>query len=557
MLHLPTELIQLILLQCETPDFFQAAQACRRLYDIARGSREVILHRLYHTPGWIDDLDTLPTNDLYTILRCRSNAQLDGAETSTFTTYGFPKAIDSRASAFESPRESNRALLVFKNHSTVYLVKMHDGKLIQEAKWASPGQDTGEVEVIQAAFDGDHGVYVLHRYKPFPDQELDTDHPFVQHAMQSHPNGSIFLAYHDLNLENTTVHMSAFPEHQDYNPLALAVAGDQFAISWQNAQEPSDHAVVLYQVHEFESEDEDDESSEDDDSEDDSNKELRNVKIVGSCDPRQNAPYNFRRLMNPRDRPIQGVTGPPVKLAFNDRGFQLLYHYRAQSLYGSFRALHTIPTRGQAGPQIANRCTVPFTPNLSLQFSIGIPFFATHEAGNIANGVPCHWQYLAFGTATHRVENWTVACLLKSEAFPTRRCTHVSNLDRGRRFENWKVMAQLGGFQESTTSHGSQVATSRLGTRIAIADWKTLYVWALNPTEVLDPESTFYPSSWLSPTNTIVLRPVVLDLGAVCSQIRFTAEEHELVAITDRGVVHVDLNSRCQLERNELSMDLA
>ncbi|CAI7650947.1 unnamed protein product [Penicillium bialowiezense] len=223
MRYLPTELIQLILLQCETPDFFQAARTCRRVNEIAHISREVILHRLHHTPGPVDGLDSLTTQELYTVLRCRANTQLDGAEyCAQFTTYVFPKAIDGRASTFESPRDSNRALLVFKNDSTVYLMKMHKGKLIQEAQWASPGQDTGKVEVIQAAFDGDGGFCVLHRYKPFPDQELDMDHPFVQHAFQSRPNGSIFLAYHDLDPENTTVRMSAFPEHHDYKPLALA-----------------------------------------------------------------------------------------------------------------------------------------------------------------------------------------------------------------------------------------------------------------------------------------------------------------------------------------------
>lgn len=117
-------------------------------------------------------------------------------------------------------------------------------------------------------------------------------------------------------------------------------------------------------------------------------------------------------------------------------------------------------------------------------------------------------------------------------------------------------MAQLGGFQESPTTNGSQVATSRLGTRIAVADWKTIYVWALNPTELLDADTTFYPSSWLSPTNTLVLRPVILDLGAVCYQLRFTEEENQLIVITDRGLIHINLTSGYQQKRSELSMSL-
>jgi hypothetical protein len=34
---------------------------------------------------------------------------------------------------------------------------------------------------------------------------------------------------------------------------------------------------------------------------------------------------------------------------------------------------------------------------------------------------------------------------------------------RGRRFDDWQIMAQLGGFREIPTSHGSPVATSRRG----------------------------------------------------------------------------------------------
>jgi hypothetical protein len=263
LLKLPTELIQLILLHCETPAFFQAARTNRRLYEIARTSREVLLHQLHHAPGYIDHLKAHSTAELYFALKSRSNVQLHDAESCTeFTTFGFSRIIDSRASVFEKARDSNRALLVFKNHSTIYLVKIQRGKLTREARWESPGQDLGEVEVLQTAFDGDHGVYVLHRFKHFPDQELDLNHPFVKHALQSRPNGSIFLAYHDLQSDKK-VRMCAFPEQDDYRPLALSVSGRRFAISWQNTRTPYDHNVVLYQLLDSEDDDEDEDEDED------------------------------------------------------------------------------------------------------------------------------------------------------------------------------------------------------------------------------------------------------------------------------------------------------
>lgn len=237
--------------------------------------------------------------------------------------------------------------------------------------------------------------------------------------------------------------------------------------------------------------------------------------------------------------------GPTVKLTFNDRGLQLLHYYRACTLYGAFQRLYMHPQ--EDGPQATkvsgNACTVSFSDSLSLQFSIGIPFFGTHEAGVGSQGLFCHWKYLAFGIATHRVENWTVACLLRSEAYcRSHHCGHVLNLDRGRRFDDWTVMAQLGGFQESNTSHGSLAAASILGTRIAIASWKTVSIWALHPRELIEDEGDeFYPEPWKNSDGLTELRPVVIQLDAVCSQLRFTDSEDRLVAITDRGFLTIDL----------------
>ncbi|KZN92804.1 hypothetical protein EN45_029650 [Penicillium chrysogenum] len=450
LLQLPTELIQLVLRHCETSAYFQAAFSSRRLYEIASSSRAVIVHQLHNTPGWNDGIEAHQTRHLFGELMKRSYEQLDGAEHYAIPTYKYQnRVIDYHASTMETSEDSIRALLVFKGHSTVHLVDMsHGGQT--EVQLKSPGQDIGEVEIIQTAFDEHGGVYVLHRFKPFLDQELDTDHPFVKHALESHPNGN--------------------------------AAFEAYVLTSTNDQDPS----ALFS----------------------------------------------RRI------------GPVMRLTFNDRGLQLLYHYRAQNIYGAFQRLEGIPgPPGEPKPHVnKNACTVQFSPSLSLQFSIGIPFFGTHELGDRTQGEQCHWQYLAFGIATHRVEKWTVACLLKSESYTGPRCTHVLNLDRGRRFDDWQIMAQLGGFREIPTSHGSPVATSRRGTRVAVVNWKTLYVWALNPSELIQDNHTgFYPSSWETSTGVIELRPVVLQLEAVCSQLRFTEKEDELVAITDRGVMFLDI----------------
>lgn len=270
LLQLPTELIQLILQNCDTPAYFQAAFASSRLYEIASSSREVIIHQLHHTPGWNHGIEAHQTRYLFDRLKRRSYKQLDGAEYHTEPTYEYQnRVIDCRASILETSENNLRALLVFKGHSTVHLVDISHGNRT-EIELKSPGQNIGEVEIIQTTPDGDRGIYVLHRFKPLLDQELDTNHPFVKHALTSHPNGSIHLAYHHLNNRKRGIRMFDFPEWRDYRPLALAVTNDKFAISWQNTFDPFDHDVVLYTwLH-----DEDDDEEETEDEEDESSKNV-------------------------------------------------------------------------------------------------------------------------------------------------------------------------------------------------------------------------------------------------------------------------------------------
>lgn len=270
LLQLPTELIQLVLRNCDTSAYFQAAFSSRRLYEIASNSREVIIHQLHNTPGWNDTIDANHTRHLFGELMRRSYEQLDGAEHYANPTYEYQDGvIDYHASTIEASEDGIRALLVFKGHSTVRLIDMRDGDRT-EVQLKSPGENIGEVEIIQTAFDGNRGVYVLHRFKPFLDQELDTDHPFVKHALESRLNGSIHLAHHQLNPRANIIRMYDFPESRDYRPLALSVANGKFAISWRNTLDPFDHEVVLY-TWLYDDEDGEDDEVEDDEDEDDLN----------------------------------------------------------------------------------------------------------------------------------------------------------------------------------------------------------------------------------------------------------------------------------------------
>lgn len=249
----------------------------------------------------------------------------------------------------------------------------------------------------------------------------------------------------------------------------------------------------------------------------------------------------------------------PVRdLVFNDRSSQILYYYRAQTLYGSFQRINTTSPLNFVQPRLyRNSCVVPFSDLLSLHFAIDIPFFGTH--GTLSqNGINmCNWKYLSLGIATHRRENWTVACLLRSEALcQSRNCGHILNLDRGRRFTEWTVAGKLAGFQDSTSSLGCITAASPRGTRIAVANWNVIYIWALEPNSLIEDNSDdFYPPDSQSASSGLVeLQPVILPLGAVCFKLRFLDKEDELLAFTDRGVVHWDLGPLAKGEREVIRL---
>jgi len=236
---------------------------------------------------------------------------------------------------------------------------------------------------------------------------------------------------------------------------------------------------------------------------------------------------------------------PVIDIAFSDFESQLLYHHPASTIYGHFQNLRHVVGKHCLTPLMPNSCIVPFAEMSNLEFAIAIPFFSTHNSYflNPTQHV-CHWKYLAFGTATSKEKNWTIACLLRSEArCRYSRCQHIENLDRGRRFDRWTVVARLWGYRPSENSLCGNVATSRGGTRLAIANWKSIYIWALAPQEIIDENSSgFYPPNMKSNHGVVELKPIVLQPDAVCFKLGFTDEENELMALTDRGMMRWNLD---------------
>ncbi|KAL4785854.1 hypothetical protein BJX76DRAFT_346748 [Aspergillus varians] len=454
------------------------------------------------------------TSHLFPLLKRRASKQLYGGQfDSSCITFKFGDQVPNiKASSLTSYTGETLVLTTCRNQRVVQVLQAREGQIAPLSQAKLPWNQSGSVEILKTAFDGNDRIYVLHRFTPhIEEHDLDGNHPFVKQARESGRDGFVNLTYHSFRFPNDPVRVTTFPEHADFEPSALAVAIDgSFAISWCHRMF-SNHTVVLYNIN--------------DESEYDIAPDL-----VGFS-------HSSRQL-----RKWHGNTRGPLirEVAFNDRSTQLLYYYQAKSLYASFQKIDP-----SGSPTLYENSTlVQFTDDLSLLFSIDIPFFGTHETLDLDGFAVCRWRYLSFGIATHRKQNWTIACLLRSEATCRAiRCGHTLNLDRGRRLTDWVVVARLWGFRDSTDSLGCRIAASTEGTRIAVANWNVIYVWALEPGALInmDPEK-YYPSSWRSSsTGHIELQPIVLHLDAVCFQLRFTEKENELVAITDRGIMLWDL----------------
>ncbi|KAB8258909.1 hypothetical protein BDV32DRAFT_150993 [Aspergillus pseudonomiae] len=555
LLQLPTELIQLVLQYSTTPAFLQAAFACHTLYDIASNCREILLHHLYQTPGLNEDLLRAESKQLFRVLQRRASRQLYGAQfTASCTHFHFgPLVLDVKASSL-APSEHQALALVYKGHEDIRLFRTENGQLQLKACLKPHRLQPGIVEVLRTAFDADDGLYVLQRFTPTVEESPDSEHPFIKQASKCYIGGQIYLIRYSLQSRHDPVRVCTFPDHAEYEPLALAAANrDTFAISWQHCRESEDYEVVLYNaqstssVHSLPSAIGSFPSSAANkygeiDFDQVTDLAYDSYVLVDWTKQHQDDDVHLHaRLAGPR---FNCQKGPVIDLAFNDRSTQILYYHRAQTLYGSFQRINM--TSFPVQPTLyENSSLVQFSGSLSLLFSIAIPFYGTHVTRVEGNGHSrCHWKYLALGIATHRTEDWTVACLLKSEAScSSQLCGHILNLERGRRFFDWTVVARLWGFQDSNNSLGCKVATSKHGTRIAVANWNVLYIWALQPSALIKQNSNgYYPPLLLSPDSGMVeLRPIVIPLDAVCFKLRFTDVEDELLAITDRGLMYWDL----------------
>ncbi|KAJ9405071.1 hypothetical protein DTO045G8_7244 [Paecilomyces variotii] len=558
--QLPVELIQQIFYYADTPSYLQAAYSCRRLYEAAAGCREVVIHHLEETPGSTLLADPLETKELWLLLRQRASKLLYGADAHASRTLHIAegRAIDPRACAITTSGNVNLAL-AFKGDGIVRTYFTRNGLLFPRGVLRPPYDQPGRIEILRVAFASDNSVAVLHRFIPeIETNEDDMHHPFIRQALQSPPEPELYVVHYETDSSEDHLTVYSLTDHDEYEPLALAVANKyKFAISWQHSHDSSVHEVVLY------------DGIPDAQAEENSVTCLRYVSNV-IADEGGDIPANVnnaarRSHASFHPRPWSAVS----HMTFNDRDSQLLYYHTGCTVYDHYQSLDN-GTVSMVSRLRHNYSWSWLTPQLILTFSIGIPFAALHAtqdipriSNNNTNVTVCDWKYLAFGLGRDRLNQSIYPCILRAEArCRAVNCGHVVNLDRGRRLTDWKVVARLRHYPEetvATNSVGCIVATSPNGNRIAVANWKTVYIWALEPEVLIEENATgFYPDSskLREDLKVINLDPIVLQLDAVCFKLSFTTREDELLAVTDRGLMYWDIGPGGTGARMTRSLDL-
>jgi hypothetical protein len=252
--------------------------------------------------------------------------------------------------------------------------------------------------------------------------------------------------------------------------------------------------------------------------------------------------------------------GPVASLKFNNHN-QLLYTHKGGSIYGyysEFRPAQYDADTIEALEAHKNFGRVQYQ-NSSLTLAIDIPFFATHETYQNQHGFQvCHWTYLSCGTVDRPPNGDAMTYLLKSQAVcRAAHCQHVVNLDRGRLLRNWEFVARLDHYPKPTSSLGHIFAVSPLKTRIAVLSWNVLYVWSVNPREVIQGVSSdYYPDAWCpEEVGLISLPPLIIQQEEVCFKLMFINED-TIMVLTDRGLRTWDLGPRARNRRVVSNTDI-
>jgi hypothetical protein len=231
---------------------------------------------------------------------------------------------------------------------------------------------------------------------------------------------------------------------------------------------------------------------------------------------------------------------PPVKIVYSEHGLNLKC-YTTGFPVPSFH-LDTV-TGAESVTSVIGRIHIG-----KCDFLTDSPFYGKHEIsrGYLNRVHRCTSSYLALGTTVSPGilgRRLIATCILRARrTCDQHRGSRLVDFDMNLiRLPGKVVVARLWGYSQArVTSLPEIVAYSLKGSRIAIADWDKILVWALSPEVLVDDDTgtRYYDTTWDDSfeNDVVVLKPILLKAGSVVRQMVFGRTENELVVLTTIGV---------------------
>ncbi|KAK5099782.1 hypothetical protein LTS08_005497 [Lithohypha guttulata] len=609
---LPNLTVHDILLTVSTPTFLQLIRTSREFYDLALQTRPILLHHLRQIPGYKADLDDTSRSNaaLFRLLRQRATNSLYGLNfTANLTEYLARNATLNPAACAISGLDADyvRSALVFKDSTDIrqFTGDGHVKEKIQQSPtmkvlklvqwqryisvlsaWKSPDPDSepldgealdglnseSEAEVLdETPFKPTASTQLTKQYHQHMDCKIGT-------AKQTKPISNKYnyrVCHYDIytleDSETFTVYGTLDLVPRDFCVYSIT----QCAILWDQDTAhglPTERAMVFYYTA-----------------------------------PRAELYYPFHyigRKVWPKDKPRsrRGSNASESAATLEEEApehmaarIEFFKEGRRIKIYdaGGIVPCQVVSVSSNDFDRYASTNTIQFE---DLTFNVDTPFYGTHAKYRVYGSQEmCFQTHLCLGTTTIDISDehdWDekevrVLCILRSQTrYYPEDCDHRVNLQRMSHVSagNATVVARLWGWEELHTNLTGKevVAVSDGGTRIAIAMWKKVYIYALNPRILCDevvvedsddevskkkkkkktkkpwqcPASDYYhrmKDKNLLDWNIAELRPIVIDLdGAVAHRMSWSAPSG---VITDTAVQTKEVNAEAEVSSEQSSVD--
>ncbi|KAI9757296.1 MAG: hypothetical protein M4579_003507 [Chaenotheca gracillima] len=503
----PPEILVDILSRLDPGSFVLALESCRALWEIGFGFENVLKDQIRRLPGAKADLPNMTLLQLKTRLLQQVRDHMYRLPTTVETTWfdsSIYHSIDITKCCFLR-RISPVLALVFREDPCVRIYCLQP--YTAECKAClRPPKFMENPMLLKVAFNhGGHVACVFQDGVPFEPRSPTSDSAYVlvryRRVEENFVAGK--WAYELQSFMHVTV-------GSHVEPLGLALSGHgDVAVVWDDLQRMPTSVNIYY----FPS-------------------------IVGHEKIGEETPFRRRKS----DVPVQPLTSD---VRFDEGHNHLNYFFPGFPIHRGYVKGLKRPT-GHRMDMRPNYFWRDIPDGFDRATAIDYPFWVTVRDEDIlflALGMD-HRDYTTFIMSTYSLADPAFLPEDLDELETLKHHRHV--LEQGRRTREWVQCAQLDGITPSFNSVGNVLATSLGGQRIAIANWRKLLVWYIEPLKLFNhpdvAEPAYFPGSWYDSNGRLHIPPVELPCDGVVHQLAFIGEDY-LAALTDYGLMHYRLDA--------------